>query len=301
MIRRMGDVFEVFDERFEACFKASARLDRLFDRCRWAEGPAYFPAHRYLVWSDIPNDRMLRYDEASETVGVFRAPAGYSNGNAVDGAGRLLTCEHGGRRVSRTELDGSVTTLAERYEGKRLNSPNDLVARRDGTIYFSDPAYGIDSDYEGHKAVSELGACHLFRLAPDGALTIAADGFARPNGVELSPAQDRLYVSDTGVRPSPLRVFDVAPDGTLSGGVTFATCGVGCFDGFRCDSDGRIWTSSGDGVHCYDPDGALLGKIRVPEVVANVCFGGPKRNRLYICATTSLYAILLTVNGARTP
>jgi gluconolactonase len=299
-MRGMSDVFEVLDERFRECIKSSARLDRLYDGCRWAEGPAYFPAGRYLVWSDIPNDRMLRYDEAADRVGVFRAPAGYTNGHTTDAAGRLVSCEHGNRRVTRTEPDGSVTVLADRYGGKRLNSPNDVVVHSSGAIYFSDPAYGIDSDYEGHKAESEIGACHVYRIGADGEVSVAADGFERPNGLAFTPDETQLFISDTGLSPSPMRVFDVAPDGTLSGGDVFATCTAGAFDGFRFDSAGRLWTSAGDGVHCYDPDGTLLGKVLVPETVANVCFGGAKRNRLYICATASLYAVLLPVNGAKT-
>jgi gluconolactonase len=295
----MSALFEVLDPRFEACFNKNARLDHLYDGCRWAEGPAYFPAGRYLVWSDIPNDRMLRYDEATASVGVFRSPAGYTNGHTVDRQGRLVSCEHGGRRVSRTEHDGSIATLADRFEGKRLNSPNDVVVRSDGSIYFSDPAYGIDSDYEGHKAPSEIGACHLFRIAPDGTLSIAADGFERPNGLAFSLDERILYVSDTG-GPDHIRAFAVAADGSLSGGEVFATCTNGVFDGFRLDTAGRIWSSAADGVHVYDPDGTLLGKVHVPEVVANVVFGGPKGNRLFICATTSLYAVLLPVNGAKT-
>jgi gluconolactonase len=293
----VSDVFEILDERFEECIKPSARLDHLYEGCRWAEGPAYFAAGRYLVWSDIPNDRMLRYDEASDRVGVFREPAGYTNGHTTDPQGRLVSAEHGARRVTRTEHDGSITVLADRFDGKRLNSPNDVVVHSSGAVYFSDPAYGIDSDYEGHKAPSEIGACHVFRIAPDGELAIAADGFNRPNGLAFSPDESRLYVSDTGDRPSPMYVFDVAADGSLSDRRVYATCTVGGFDGFRVDCEGRIWSSAGDGVHCLATDGTLIGKVRVPETVANVCFGWPKRNRLYICATSSLYAILLPVNG----
>ncbi|WP_037411491.1 SMP-30/gluconolactonase/LRE family protein [Candidatus Solirubrobacter pratensis] len=297
-MRRVSDVFEILDERFKECIKPSARLDHLYEGCRWAEGPAYFAAGRYLVWSDIPNDRMLRYDEAADRVGVFREPAGYTNGHTTDPAGRLVSAEHGARRVTRTEHDGSITVLADRFGDKRLNSPNDVVVHSSGAVYFSDPAYGIDSDYEGHKAEPEIGACHVFRISPEGELEIAADGFERPNGLAFSPDESRLYVSDTGVRPSPMYVFDVAGDGSLSNRRRFATCTAGGFDGFRADTDGRIWTSAGDGVHCLAPDGTLIGKVRVPETVANVCFGWPKRNRLYICATSSLYAILLPVNGA---
>ena len=297
---------ESLDPRFHRLVNSNARLDLLHTGCRWAEGPAWFPAGRYLVWSDIPNDRMLRYDETTGMVGVFRSPAGHSNGNTVDRQGRLVTCEHGNRRVTRTEHDGTVTVLADRCEGKRLNSPNDVVVRSDGTIYFTDPAYGIDSDYEGHKADSEIGACHVYRIDPrSGAVTIAANDFVRPNGLAFSADERTLYIADTGAThvadgPRHIRTFAVSEDGGLSGGEVFATCTAGLFDGFRLDEDGRLWTSAGDGVHCYHPDGTLIGKIRVPEVVANVVFGGPKRNRLYICATTSLYAVLTCVNGVKT-
>jgi gluconolactonase len=300
-----GD-FAILDERFRPLVKVTARIEKLYEGCRWAEGPAYFPAQRSLVWSDIPNDRMLRFDEATGETGVFRAPAGYSNGNTVDREGRLVSCEHGNRRVTRTEHDGSITVLAERFEGKRFNSPNDVVVRSDGSIWFTDPAYGIDSDYEGHKAESEIGACHVYRVDPaSGAIRIAADDFVRPNGLAFSPDERLLYIADTGVShmkdgPKHIRVFRVADDGKLSGGEVFATCTDAVFDGFRLDTEGRIWSSAGDGVHCLEPDGTLIGKVLVPERVANVVFGGPKRNRLFICATTALYAVLVAVNGAKT-
>ncbi|WP_201830198.1 SMP-30/gluconolactonase/LRE family protein [Microvirga zambiensis] len=300
------DVAVVLDDRFKRLFNGSARLEKLAEGCRWAEGPAYFPAGRYLIWSDIPNDRMMRFDETSNAVSVFRYPAGHSNGNTVDRQGRLVTCEHGNRRVSRTEHDGSITVLATHYQGKRLNSPNDAVVKSDGSIWFTDPAYGIDSDYEGHRADSEVGACHVYRIDPQtGEVSVVADDFERPNGIAFSLDERRLYVADTGAThvedgPRHIRVFDVDEKGSLSGGDVFATCTEGLFDGFRLDEAGRIWTSAGDGVHCYESDGTLIGKILVPEVVANVVFGGPKRNRLYICATTSLYSIMLPVNGAKT-
>jgi gluconolactonase len=294
--------YEVSDPRFEACFKPSAKLERLFEGCRWAEGPAYFPAHRSLVWSDIPNNRMLRYYEPTGDVGVFRQPSNNANGHTVDPQGRLVSCEHGERRVTRTEHDGTITVLADSFEGRRLNSPNDVVVRSDGAVYFTDPSYGIESDYEGNKGSSEFenGACYVFRVDPiTGALEIVADDFDRPNGLAFSVDERLLYVADSGA-PHNMSVLDVADDGTLTNKREFAVCEQGVFDGFRLDSDGRIWTSAADGVHCYDPDGTLLGKIHVPEVVANVTWGWPKRNRLYMCATTSLYAIVLTVNGAKT-
>ena len=301
-----ADDFEVLDERFARCIVPTARPEQLYDGCRWAEGPAYFPAGRYVVWSDIPNDRILRWDETTGVTGVFRHPAGYTNGHTVDRQGRLVSCEHGSRRVSRTEHDGSITVVADRYAGKRLNSPNDVVVKSDGSVWFTDPAYGIDTDYEGHRAESEIGACHVYRVDPaSGAVRVAADDFVRPNGIAFSPDERRLYVSDTGASHRPdgprhIRVFDVSDDGTLAGGDVFATCTAGFFDGFRLDETGRIWASAGDGVHCYDPDGTLLGKVRVPGPVANVVFGGPKRNRLFICATTALYSVMLPVNGAKT-
>ena len=306
MAERDGKIFEILDERFRHCVKGSARVEKLDEGCRWAEGPAYFSAGRYLVWSDIPNDRMLRWDEMTGMVGAFRQPAGYANGNTVDRAGRLVTCEHGNRRVTRTEHDGSITVIADRFEGKRFNSPNDVVVKSDQSIWFTDPSYGIDSDYEGHRGESEIGACHVYRVDPrSGACRIVADDFVRPNGLAFSPDERRLYIADTGASHMPngprhIRVFAVAEDGALSGGDVFATCTAGSFDGFRLDDAGRIWTSAGDGVHCYHPDGSLIGKICIPEPVANVVFGGPKRNRLFICATTSLYSVLLPVNGART-
>ena len=297
------DVFDVIEDRFRFCIKRSARLERLADGCRWTEGPAYFAAGRYLVWSDIPNDRMLRWDELTGNVGVFRAPAGYTNGNTVDRQGRLVSCEHGARRVTRTEHDGSLTVIADRHEGKRFNSPNDVVVKSDGSIWFTDPAYGIDSDYEGHRADSEIGACHVYRVEADGRdCRIVADDFVRPNGLAFSPDERRLYVSDTGAShvddgPRHIRVFDVGADSTLSGGEVFATRADGAFDGLRVDTEGRIWTSAGEAVECYEPDGTLLGRVLVPEIVSNVVFGGPKRNRLFICATTSVYSVLLPVNG----
>src|SRR4051794_19945452 len=304
--RMIRDVGLVLDERFGRLVNSNARLEKLYEGCRWAEGPAYFPAGRYVIWSDIPNDRMMRYDETTGAVGVFRQPAGYSNGNTVDRQGRLVTCEHGNRRVTRTEHDGSVTVIASHFEGKRLNSPNDVVVRSDDSIWFTDPSYGIDSDYEGHKAESEIGACYVYRVDPQsGEIRIVADDFVRPNGIAFSVDERQLYVVDTGAThvkdgPRHMRVFDVNESGKLSGGRIFATCTSGLFDGFRLDEAGRIWTSAGDGVHCYDPDGTLIGKIMVPEVVANLVFGGPKRNRLYICGTTSLYAVFLFVNGTKT-
>ena len=245
---------------------------------------------------------MLRYDETDGSVSVFRDPSNNSNGNTVDGQGRLVTCEHLARRVTRTELDGSITVIADRFEGKRFNSPNDVVVKSDGSIWFTDPPYGILSDYEGKRADSELGACHVYRVDPSGEITQVTTDYVKPNGLAFSPDETVLYIADTGASHDPdgprhIRMHDVRKDGTLGPGEVFATCSAGLFDGFRCDRDGRIWTSAADGVHCYDPSGTLIGKVLIPETVANVCFGGPRLNRLFICGTTSLYSVFLTVNG----
>ena len=299
----MGEeTLEILDARFERCVRPGAPIERLADGCKWAEGPAYLDGG--VVWSDIPNNRMLRWDEASGAVSVFRAPSDFANGNTLDPRGHLVTCEHGTRRVTRTEADGSITVLADRFDGKRLNSPNDVVVRSDGSVWFTDPSYGIDSDEEGYQAESEIGACHVYRVDPDsGEVRIAADDFVMPNGLAFSVDERRLYVSDTGATkieggPAHIRVFDVGDDGSLSGGEVFATSTAGLFDGFRFDTDGRLWTSAGDGVHCLDPDGTLIGKVRLSEETANVVFGGPARDRLFITATSSLYAVAVAVRGA---
>jgi len=295
---RIRTQLEVIDERFRGC-QGDEWVEQLFTGGRWTEGPVYFPAGRYLLFSDIPNDRMLRFDELTGTIGVYRAPAGYSNGNTVDRQGRLVTCEHGHRRLTRTEPDGTVTVLTDRYDGKRLNSPNDLVEHSDRSIWFTDPSYGIDSDYEGHRAVSEIGACNVYRLDPStGETTVVADDFIRPNGLAFSPDETQLYVVDT--RQKHMRRFDVA-GGRLSGGEVFATCNAGSFDGIRLDDVGRIWAAAHDGLHCFDPDGSLLGKLQLPEIVSNLTFGGPKRNDLFITATSSVYSLRLNCCGVRYP
>ncbi len=289
--------FESFDDRFTTV-SGDPYLVRLFTGARWAEGPVYFPASRALMFSDVPNDRVLRYDEITQTTSVFLRPAGYHNGHTVDRHGRLLSCEHGPRRVTRTEHDGSVTVIADSYQGKRLNSPNDIVEHSDGSIWFTDPAYGIDTDYEGFAAEPEQDGCYVFRVVPGEQPTVVADDFDRPNGLAFSLDQSQLYVCDSAL--GHLRVFDVTGD-TLTGGAVIASCTAGVFDGFRLDATGRIWASSAEGVHVLDPDGTLLGKLHVPEKVANLTFGGPRRNDLYITGTTSLYTIRLRVTGAPFP
>lgn len=300
--------FETLDPRFSACLVHCERVERLWTGGRWCEGPAWFAAHRTLVWSDIPNNRMLRYDETNGTVGIFRQPANNANGNTVDREGRLITCEHLTRRVVRVEHNGAQTILADRWQGKRLNSPNDVVVRSDGSIWFTDPSYGILSDYEGQRAESEIGACNVYRIDPvSGAVDLMADDFVKPNGLAFSPDESILYIADTGAShdingPRHIRAMRVAADGqrlVASGEAqtVFAQCTNGMFDGFRVDQQGRLWASAADGVHAYASDGTLLGKIRIPEVVSNVCFGGEKRNRLYICGTSSLYAVYLNSSG----
>jgi len=303
----LTDAFEVLDERFARLAMGNVHLEQLWSGCRWAEGPAYFAAGRYLVWSDIPNDRILRWDETDGVVSVFRSPCNNTNGHTVDREGRLVSAEHRGRCVSRTEFDGSRTVLVDRFEGKRLNSPNDVVVKSDGTVWFTDPSYGIDSDYEGDAATSEIGASNVYCFDPaTGVLAAVATDFVKPNGLAFSADERLLYIADTGAThvkngPKHIRRFEVTSDARLSGGGVFATCTNDLFDGFRLDMSGNVWTSAGDGVHCFAPDGTLIGKIKVPEVVANVCFGGPKRNRLFICGTTSLYSIYVNAAGALRP
>jgi gluconolactonase len=291
-------IYEILDERFRPCASGDGQLEALYDGCRWAEGPLYVPAWRQLIWSDIPNDRLLRWDEATGAVGTFRSPAGHVNGNALDRQGRLVSSEQGNRRVTRTEHDGSVTVLADRYDGKRLNSPNDSTVKSDGSVWFSDPDFGIGSDYEGHRADSEIGACNVYRIDPDsGAVTMVADGLSGPNGLVFTADEKRLLVSDS--RANHVKAFAVHGDGTLGPGEVFLEPPAGNFDNLRLDVDGRIWVGAmDDGVHCYAPDGDLIGKIHVPEVVANVTFGSPKRNRMFIAADTTLYSLVMSVTGA---
>lgn len=295
--------FNVIDPRFARYAMSNVHMETLFTGTRWAEGPVYFPAGKYLLWSDIPNNRLMRYDETNGIVSQFASGCGYHNGHTRDREGRLVSCEHQGRRVSRIDFDGKVTTLADAFDGKRLNSPNDVIVKSDGSIWFTDPTYGIDSEYEGDKADSEIGASYVYRVDPaSGAVTAVATDFVKPNGLAFSPDESTLYIADTGAThvengPRHIRAFGVEADGTLFGGDIFAECDTGLFDGFRVDLDGNIWTSAGDGVHCFTPEGELIGKILTGEVVANVEFGGIKRNRLFICATTSLRAVYLNTTG----
>jgi gluconolactonase len=299
---------EKLDKRFPK--QGNAGIERIATGFRWAEGPVYFRDGGFLVWSDIPNNRMMRWLESDGHVGLFRPSSNYANGNTRDRQGRLVTCEHDSRRVTRTEYDGTITVVCDGYAGSRLNAPNDVVVASDGAIWFTDPGYGIDGEYEGHKDVFELGG-NVYRVDPSrGEATIVADDFVRPNGLAFSPDEKKLYIVDSGVThggPAHIRVFDV--DGTkLKNGRVFADDFLpGFTDGMRVDMQGNVWCSMGwadpseDGVRCYAPDGDLIGKIHLPETCANLCFGGRKRNRIFMTASTSVYALYVDVQGAQLP
>lgn len=306
MVTVPSSIYEIRDPRFRQLIVPSAGLDELYSDCRWAEGPVWFADLNCLLFSDIPNQRMLRCSPGSE-VSVFREPSNFTNGNTRDRQGRLISCEHGTRRVTRTEVDGSITVLAENYQDRRLNSPNDVVVRSDGSVWFTDPTYGILSDYEGYRAEPEQPTRNVYRIDPSsGALSVVADDFRQPNGLAFSPDETMLYVADSArshdeTAPSHIRVFDVEDGSRLVNGRVFCNLDNGIPDGFRTDTAGNVWTSAGDGVHCFAPDGTLLGKILVPQTVANLTFGGPRRNRLFITATRSLYAVYTTATGAQCP
>lgn len=298
--------YEVVDPCFRSFVLANAALEPLATGCRWLEGPAWFADHQLLLVSDIPNDRILRVTEAGQ-VSIFRQPAGFPNGHTRDRAGRLIGCSHLYRSIARTELDGTLTTLVDRYQGKRLNAPNDVVVKSDGTIWFTDPHYGIETDYEGVKQEPELPPS-VYRFDPrDATLTLVADDFDGPNGLCFSPDERRLYVSESGTQfvPDPrrhIRVFDVEPDSAcLRNGRVFHTVSPGYADGFRCDTEGNVWSGAADGVHCIAASGALLGKIFVPSAVSNLCFGGRQRSRLFLCAGDTLYALSVNRRGCQTP
>jgi gluconolactonase len=296
-------------------FAGTMAVERVATGMRWAEGPVYFAAGRYVLFSDIPNNRIMRFSEDDGHLSVYRRPSMNSNGNTIDREGRLITCEHSGRRVTRTELDGSITIIADKYNGKKLNSPNDAVVASDGSIWFTDPTYGIGGYYEGVKAEPEQPKHNVYRVDPrSGDIKVVVDDFVEPNGITLSPDEKKLYVIDTGFtdapeNPSHIRVFDLdVGAGKVSNSKVFAEMPKPSItDGMRTDRDGRIWCSVGwgdpkeDGVRCYTPDGDLLGKIHIPETVANLCFGGQQRNRLYICGSTSLYAVYTSAQGAMKP
>lgn len=300
------DRYEYHDKRFYDLTVPNAELEEIFGGCRWAEGPVWFNDHSMLLWSDIPNRRILRWVEG-QGVSVYRDDSNFANGNTRDLRGRLVSCEHGGRRVSRTEPDGATTIIADSYRGKRLNSPNDVVVKSDGTIWFTDPDYGIMSDYEGFKADRQQDGCNVFRIDPEtGGISVVANDFVKPNGLAFSPDERLLYVADSGRTHDPdgphhIRVFKVTSDGLLTGGREFCEVDPGVPDGLRVDIMGNVWSSSGDGVICFDRGGKILGRIKIPQTVSNLTFGGDRRNRLFITAAKSVYALYVAATGVQAP
>jgi gluconolactonase len=300
---------EVLDDAFFDLRLYSASIERLHTGCRWSEGPVWFGDGRYLLWSDIPNNRILRWDECSGAVAVFREPSNHANGHTRDHQGRLVSCEHLTRRVTRTEHDGSITVLADRFNGKRLNSPNDIVCARDGSIWFTDPTFGIGGWYEGEPAPSELPHA-LYRLAPDGTLHQVLADLKGPNGLAFSPDEAELYVVESRAEPHrKLWAYRVNADATLgSRRLVIDAADGGALDGIAIDAEGHLWCGWGgngrtpseplDGVRVFDAAGKALGHIHLPERCANLCFGGAKRNRLFMAASHSLYALYVDVQGA---
>ena len=302
---------EVLDDRFTKYKLGTAALEMLWTGGRWLEGPVWFGDGRYLLVSDIPNNRILKWEEETGEMSVFRKPSNNTNGNTRDRQGRLISCEHDARRVTRTEHDGSITVLMDSFGGKKLNAPNDVVVKSDDSIWFSDPGYGILMNYEGHQAEFELDT-NVYRLDPDtGEATVVADSFSRPNGLCFSSDESLLYIVDTGVSHDPnapgnIQVFEVVGD-RLENGRVFADMHPGMSDGIRCDLDGNVWSGAGwagegfDGVHCFAPDGTLIGKIHLPGPCANLCFGGAKKNRLFMATSQSLFSLYVETTGAQTP
>lgn len=292
------------DPAFDKYKRFSAGVERLYQGTRWGEGPVYVGDGRYLIWSDIPNNRELRWDEQTGEVTVHRQPSGHANGHTRDRQGRLLSCEHSGRRVIRTEHDGTITIIADSFEGKRLNSPNDVVVSSDGSIWFSDPPYGFN-DYTGDAGVAEL-PNNVYRIdGKTGKMTVAANDFAAPNGLCFSPDEKKMYILDTSAKPAVFRVYDVVDDlGKLANGRAFYTCEAGhTSDGFRCDTDGNLWcawagSEAQNGVVVISPDGKLIGRIKLPDVGINLCFGGVKRNRLFVVTGHGLFAVYTNAKGA---
>ncbi|MBB1633451.1 SMP-30/gluconolactonase/LRE family protein [Cupriavidus sp. UME77] len=296
---------QALSPRFEKYHLPLAAIERIAAGGRWNEGPVWFGDGRYLLWSDIPNNRILRWDEETGNTTVFRKPSNNANGNTRDRQGRLITCEHGGRRVTRTEYDGSTTVLADQYDGKPLNSPNDVVVKSDGSIWFTDPPFGIAGFYQGEKAAAELPE-RIYRIDPHtGNLDVVADDVSGPNGLAFSPNEKLLYVIESRTRPRRIRAFHVAADGrTLTDSKILVDAGPGTPDGFRVDIDGNLWCGWGmgtpelDGVRIFAPDGEAIGHISLPERCANLCFGGRHRNRLFMASCTSIYALYVNTQGA---
>jgi gluconolactonase len=295
---------QILDQRFNQYRLPLASVERLATGCRWAEGPVWFGDGRYLLWSDIPNNRILKWEEETGAVSVFRKPSNNANGNARDRAGRLVTCEHDSRRVTRTEYDGAITVLCDSYQGKPLNSPNDVVVKSDGSIWFTDPPFGILGYYEGHKAPQEL-APAVYRIdGATGEVSLVADDIEGPNGLAFSPDESKLYIVASRATPRKLRVYDVVADGTcLANGKVFLDAGPGTPDGFRVDVEGNLWCGWGmgeaalDGVRIFSPGGEPIGHIALPERCANLCFGGRYRNRLFMAASHSIYALYVNTQG----
>ncbi len=299
-------LIETLDERFEPYRIFSAAVERLHTGCRWSEGPVWFGDGRYLLWSDIPNNRILKWEEETGAVGVFRKPSDFANGNTRDRSGRLVTCEHGGRRVTRTEYDGSLTVLVDGWEGKRLNSPNDVVVKSDASIWFTDPPFGILGNYEGHRAEPEV-AHGVYRIdGESGEVSLVTTDVLGPNGLCFSPDESLLYIVESrGLPNRKILAYDVAQNGReIVNKRLFIDAGPGGTpDGMRVDVDGNFWCGWGmgsealDGVLVFAPDGTKIGRIALPERCANVCFGGPKRNRLFMAASQSLYALYVNTQG----
>lgn len=295
--------FEVQELEFERFVLGNAPVKQLATGFDWVEGPVWFGDAGCLLFSDIPNNRILRWTPGSGLT-TYREPSNYANGHTRDRQGRLISCEHGRRRVTRTEFDGKITVIADSFDGKPLNSPNDVIVARDGGIWFSDPHYGIMTNYEGFVAEQE-NPCVVYRADPaSGALYVMVDDMNCPNGLAFSPDEQLLYVADTGRMFSrdaqAIRIYDMV-EGRPANGRHFHTINPGCADGIRVDSDGNLWSSASDGVHCIAPDGRLLGKILIPELVSNLCFGGRAKHELYITATSSLYRITLNRRGVQEP
>jgi gluconolactonase len=299
------DGFEIVDPRFRHYILGNASLDQLATGFRWIEGLVWMGDWNCLLFEDLPRNRIMRWSE-SDGVSIYREPSNYTNGQTRDHQGRLISCSHRGRCLYRTEHDGRVVKLVDRHDGRRLNAPNDVAVKSDGTIWFTDPLYGISNDYEGGRQQSEQPPA-LYRVDPaSGDIRVAADDFDGPNGLAFSPDESRLYVAETGDQTTDkpkqfIRVFDVGADGKLSGGETFAKIEPGYCDGMTVDEDGNVWSSAADGVHCLSPDGDLLGKILVPYRVSNLKFGGQARNRLFIGGSQTLYSIFLNRRGLPFP